>query len=158
MIVVSDSSPLVILAKLNHFDLLRTLFSQVYISAEVRHEVVVSGAGLPGASEVDRATWIETKQVQNRTELSELGIGELSAIVLAKEIRANIVLLDDYEARRLAKGENLEVRGTLGVLETSFRQGHLADLRGAFEQLLKHSYIDPRLLNERLRAMGLPLL
>ena len=40
MIVVSDSSPLVILAKLNHFDLLRTLFSQVYISAEVRHEVV----------------------------------------------------------------------------------------------------------------------
>jgi predicted nucleic acid-binding protein len=58
----------------------------------------------------------------------------------------------------LAKGENLEVRGTLGVLETSFRQGHLADLRGAFEQLLKHSYIDPRLLNERLRAMGLPLL
>jgi len=158
VIVVSDSSPLVILAKLNHFDLLRTLFSQVYISAEVRHEVVVSGAGLPGASEVDRATWIETKQVQNRTELSELGIGELSAIVLAKEIRANIVLLDDYEARRLAKGENLEVRGTLGVLETSFRQGHLADLRGAFEQLLKHSYIDPRLLNERLRAMGLPLL
>jgi len=164
VIVVSDSSPLVILAKLNHFDLLRTLFSQVYISAEVHHEVVVSGAGLPGASEVDRATWIETKQVQNRTELSELrksyglGIGELSAIVLAKEIRANIVLLDDYEARRLAKGENLEVRGTLGVLETSFRQGHLADLRGAFEQLLKHSYIDPRLLNKRLRAMGLPLL
>jgi predicted nucleic acid-binding protein len=72
VIVVSDSSPLVILAKLNHFDLLRTLFSQVYISAEVHHEVVVSGAGLPGASEADRATWIETKQVQNRTELSEL--------------------------------------------------------------------------------------
>jgi predicted nucleic acid-binding protein len=85
-----------------------------------------------------------------------LGIGELSAIVLAKELRADIVLLDDYEARTLAKIENLEVRGTLGVLETSFQQGHLADLRGPFSQLLKHSYIDHRLLNERLRAMGLP--
>jgi predicted nucleic acid-binding protein len=161
VIVVSDSSPLVILAKLNYFDLLRTLFSQVYISAEVRHEVVVSGAGLPGASEVDRADWIKTEQLQNRRELFELreryglGIGELSAIVLAKDLRANIVLLDDYEARRLAKGEHLEVRGTLGVLETSFRQGHLTDLRGAFAQLLKHSYVDPRLLNDRLRALGL---
>jgi uncharacterized protein len=161
VIVVSDSSPLVVLAKLNYFGLLRTLFSQVYISAEVRHEVVVSGAGLPGAAEVDRADWIETKQVQNRAELFELrdrhglGIGELSAIVLAKELRADIVLLDDHEARRLARVENLEVRGTLGVLETSFRQGHLVDLRGAFAQLLKHSYIDVRLVNDRLRAMGL---
>jgi predicted nucleic acid-binding protein len=84
-----------------------------------------------------------------------LGIGELSAIVLAKELRANIVLLDDYEARRLAKGENLEVRGTLGVLETCFRQGHLTDLRGAFAQLLKHSYVDPRLLNDQLPAIEL---
>jgi predicted nucleic acid-binding protein len=162
VIVVSDASPLVILAKLTHLDLLRTLFSQVCISAEVRREVVVSGAGLPGASEVDRADWIETRQVQNRAELFKirerhgLGIGELSSILLAKELRADIVLLDDYEARKLAKGENLEVRGTLGVLEASFQKGHLADLRGAFSQLLKHSYIDPQLLNERLRAMGLP--
>lgn len=64
----------------------------------------------------------------------------------------------DSEARSLAKRENLEVRGTLGVLKTSFRQGHLADLRGAFAQLLKHSYLDPRLRNDRLRAMGLPQL
>jgi predicted nucleic acid-binding protein len=136
-------------------------FSQVYISAEVRHGVVVSGAGLPGATEVDRADGIEIKQVQNRAQLFEvrerygLGIGELSAIVLAKELSADMVLLDDYEAGRLAKGENLEVRGTLGVLETSSPQGDLADLRGAFAQLLKHSYIDARLLNDRLRALGL---
>ena len=122
---------------------------------------MVSGAGLPGATEVDRADGIEIKQVQNRAQLFEvrerygLGIGELSAIVLAKELSADMVLLDDYEAGRLAKGENLEVRGTLGVLETSSPQGDLADLRGAFAQLLKHSYIDARLLNDRLRALGL---
>ncbi len=122
----------------------------------------MSGAGLPGALEVDRADWIETRQVQNHAGLFEmrgrhgLGTGELSSIVLAKELRADIVLLDDYQARTLAKSENLVVRGTLGVLETSFQQGHLADLRGAFSQLLKHSYIDPRLLDERLHLMGLP--
>ena len=64
MTVVADSSPLVILAKLNCFDLLNRLFPHLYISREVHHEVVISGAGLPGASEVAKAEWIEVKQLQ----------------------------------------------------------------------------------------------
>jgi predicted nucleic acid-binding protein len=62
--VVADSSPLVILAKLGCFDLLKRLFPRLYISMEVHYEVVVSGAGLPGASEVAKAEWIEVKQLQ----------------------------------------------------------------------------------------------
>ena len=46
MTVVADSSPLVILAKLGCFDLLKRLFPRLYISREVHYEVVVSGAGL----------------------------------------------------------------------------------------------------------------
>jgi len=54
---VADSSPLVILAKLGCFDLLNRVFPRLYISAEVHYEVVVAGAGLPGASEVSKAEW-----------------------------------------------------------------------------------------------------
>jgi len=160
--VVADSSPLVILAKIGSFDLLNRLFPRLYISAEVHHEVVVSGVGLPGSSEVTKAEWIEVKQLQNQAGLSAaqekyaLGAGELSTILLAKEIRATEVLLDDYNARKLARAEGLQVRGTVGVLETSYLRGHLADLRAAFRQLLTHSYIDRRLLDLRLRALGLP--
>jgi len=50
--VVSDSSPLVILTKLGCFDLLGRVFTRVHMSAEVHHEVVVAGVGLPGAAEV----------------------------------------------------------------------------------------------------------
>jgi hypothetical protein len=53
--VVSDSSPLVILTKLACFKLLNRLFTRVYISPEVHHEVVIAGAGLPGALEVSKA-------------------------------------------------------------------------------------------------------
>jgi predicted nucleic acid-binding protein len=160
--VVADSSPLVILAKIGSFDLLNRLFPRLYISAEVHHEVVVSGVGLPGSSEVTNAKWIEVRQLQNQEGLlaaqgkHALGAGELSTILLAREIGATQVLLDDYNARKLARAEGLQVRGSVGLLETSYLRGHLADLRAAFRQLLTHSYIDRRLLNLRLRALGLP--
>lgn len=161
MIVVSDSSPLIILTKLRCFDLLNRLFPRVYIPTDVRQEVVVAGAGLPGASEVAKAEWIEMKQTQNRPDLLAgqekyaLGAGELSAILLAKEIRASVVLLDDDRARKLAKAEGLQVLGSVGLLETFHRRGYLSDLRLAFQNLLTQSYIDRRLLNLRLQALGI---
>jgi predicted nucleic acid-binding protein len=160
--VVADSSPLIVLAKLSCFDLLNRLFPRLHISSEVHHEVVVSGAGLPGASEVAKAEWIQVKQLQNRADLLAaqekyaLGLGELSTIFLGKEIHANAVLLDDYHARKVATALGLQVRGSLGLLETFYLRGHLTDLHAAFQQLLTHSYIDQRLLDLRLRALGLP--
>jgi predicted nucleic acid-binding protein len=159
--VVADSSPLIILAKINCLHLLNRLFPDIYISAQVHSEVVVSGAGLPGATEVANAKWIEVRSLQNQASLSAaqekyaLGTGELSTILLAKEIHAPVVLLDDYKARNLAKAEGLEIRGSLGLLETLYLRGHLVDLRAAFQQLAANSYIDGKLLDRRLRTLGL---
>ncbi len=58
MIVVSDSSPLITLARAQHLELLRAFYGQVAIPREVYDEVTVAGAGLPGAKEVRRASWI----------------------------------------------------------------------------------------------------
>jgi predicted nucleic acid-binding protein len=162
--VVADSSPLVILTKLGCFDLLNKLFRRIDISAEVHHEVVVAGAGLPGATEVANAKWVEVRNLQNQADLLAaqqnyvLGVGELSTILLGKELHANAVLLDDYKARKLATAEGLQVRGSVGLLETLYLRGYLTDLRATFRQLLTDSYIDQRLLDRRLRALGLPLL
>jgi predicted nucleic acid-binding protein len=161
---VADSSPLIIMAKLRCFHLLNRLFPRIYISEEVRNEVVLGGAGLPGASEVSKAEWIEVKQLRNQADLLAaqqryaLGVGELSTILMGKALNANAVLLDDYNARKLARAEGLQVRGTLGLLETLYLQGHITDLRDTFGHLLAHSYIDQRLLDLRLRALGLPSL
>ena len=163
MTVVADSSPLIIFAKLGCFDLLQRLYPRIYISAEVHREVVVDGAGLPGASEVVGAEWIEVKSLQNQGNLLALqrrvplGSGEVSTILLGKEILADAVLLDDYNARKLAREEGLGVRGSVGLLETLYRRGHVADLRAVFQLLVMHNvYIDKRLLCHRLRSLGLP--
>jgi len=159
----SDSSPLVLLAKIGCFDLLNRLFPRLTISSEVHYEVVIAGAGLPGASEVSKAEWIEVKRVRSPAELLSaqqkygLGPGEMSTILLGKELGASPLLIDDYRARKLAKAEGLEILGSVGLLEAFYQRRCLADLRSAFRQLLAHNvYIDQRLLDRRLRSLGLP--
>ena len=164
MTVVTNSSPLVILSKIDCFDVLKELFSHLYISVEVHEEVVVAGAGLPGAAEVAEADWIEVKRLRNQADLVAaqqkyaLGLGELSTILLAKQVQADAVLLDDYRARKLARAEGLQVRGSLGLLEISYVRGYITDLRDVFRRLLSHCYSDKRLLDVRLESLGLPAL
>ena len=109
------------------------------------------------------ADWIETKGLANPAQLQEaisrypLGAGELSSILLAQELSSDAVLLDDHKARTLARTKGLPVRGSVGLLEICHIRGLLPDLRAAFQQLLTHNvYIDPRLLDLRLRSLRLP--
>jgi predicted nucleic acid-binding protein len=139
------------------------LFSRVYISPEVHHEVVIAGAGLPGASEVSKAEWIEVKALAIPAALRAaqhrhgLGPGEMSTILLANELGAKPVLLDDYRARKLAQQQGFEILGSVGLLEAFYKRHYLTDLRSAFQRLLTHNvYIDRRLLDRRLRSLGLP--
>jgi uncharacterized protein len=162
VIVVSDSSPLVILAKLQQFESLQKLFGRIFISRDVFHEVVVAGTGLPGAAELRTATWIEVKESEHSDSMhpaqtkSNLGAGEMSSIRLAHDMNADRLLLDDYKARRVAIEQGIRVLGTVGLLEAFHSRGYLSDLTEAFRQLiLERAYIDERLLNRRLRALGL---
>ncbi len=81
----------------------------------------------------------------------------MSTIILGKELGARPLLIDDYKARKLAKAEGLEILGSVGLLETFYLRHYLTDLTSVFRQLLTHNvYIDQRLLDRRLRSLGLP--
>jgi predicted nucleic acid-binding protein len=159
---VADASPLIVLAKIGYFENLTKLYETIYISPEVYHEVVVSGAGLPGASLVKDANWIRVNPLRDQTVLHRLrretglDIGELSTIALAKEIGIEIILMDETAGRNLAQQIGLRARGAIGVLEALFRRGELSDLRGAFDSLLSGgAYVDRAFLNRRLQLLGL---
>jgi len=136
VIVVSNSSPLISLAKIGAFDLLRKLYGQLVISAQVYAEVVVAGAELPGVADVSHCPWIEVREIRNSTSLEEfqsrrfaLGLGEISAMLLAREIGAHLVLLDDLGARKLAQKRGFKVQGSVALLEACYGRGHVGDLR-----------------------------
>jgi uncharacterized protein len=115
--VLSDSSPLITLAKIGRLDLLPKLYEKVTITPEVYAEVVVSGAGLAGSSQISAAKWIDVKPVQKPANLADaqqrfsLGIGKLSVIMLGQELKADVLLIDDMKARKLAREEGLAVLG-----------------------------------------------
>jgi predicted nucleic acid-binding protein len=141
---------------------MRQVYGTLTISAEVYAEVVVSGAGFPGAVETSRSDWIQVRHVTNAGTLataqarSGLGLGELSTIVLAKELPADLVILDDLAARRLARREGLGVQGTIAILEAGLRRGYVSDLRAAYRDLLERGvYLDRALLNRSLQSFKL---
>ena len=150
MKVVSNASPLITLARLGHLDLLRKLYDAVYISTEVYNEVVIAGAGMPGAAAVAKADWIHVTPVGNTEDLAKtmvkigLGAGEVSAVFLAKELRADITLMDEWKGRRFAVEEGLTVVGCIGLLEELHRRGEIKDLRGNYQELLRQGAIPGR--------------
>jgi predicted nucleic acid-binding protein len=161
VIVVSNSSPLISLAKIGAFDLFQKLYGELVVSAEVFAEVVVAGAGLAGAADVSKCSWIKVQEIRHpeapeeiRSRLVTLGIGELSAILLAREIGAYLILLDDLGARKLARKQAIKVQGGVAVLEACYRRGHVADLRHAYERMLHAGvYLDRDLLNRILASL-----
>lgn len=116
MIVVSNTTPLIGLASIQRFDLLRELFGEVSIAQAVYNEAVVAGREAGGAKqEVSTATWIKTMPVTDRLAvevlLDELDLGEAETIVLARELGADWVLMDERTGAvkdALSTGQDLE--------------------------------------------------
>jgi uncharacterized protein len=91
MKVVSNTSPLINLAQIGQLNLLQQLYDQVVVPQAVYDEIVVAGAGQPGATEVETYDWIKVKQVTHQQMVTSLqadvDIGEAEAIVLAVELK-----------------------------------------------------------------------
>jgi len=120
MIFVSNASPLVNLARIGRLELLRDLFGEMCVPDAVWEEVVVAGEGQPGAQLLAQARWVVRRQVQNRSLVQalrqELDAGEAEAIVLALELKADLLLMDERLGRETAQHLGLKPTGVIGVL------------------------------------------
>ena len=134
MIVVSTTSPLTNLAAIGHFELLQTLFAQLHIPSAVWEELNAFGTAWPGRNAVASAKWIQRHSTLNSTQNRhlinalerDLDRGESAAIALALEVNADLILLDEYEGRRVAQRLGLRVMGVVGIL-LSAKQNQLVD-------------------------------
>jgi uncharacterized protein len=162
VIVVSNASPLISLAKVDCLNVLPEIFGRISITFEVRQEVVVAGSGRPAAHAIQSVPWIEVEAVKNRALLQQwqqiyrLGAGELSTILLAQELAADLAIIDERAARLLAMQHGVKVMGCVGVLEIGHRQGRVNDLRAVYERMLsKGVHIDREILNYSLARLNL---
>jgi len=138
--IVADASVLIGLSSIGRLALLHERFSDgVLVPPAVWREVVEQGGERPGAREVAEARWITVREVtaQEIVQLLRMGLeeGEAEAIALAYEIGAEVVMLDEQDARQAAKQLGLRVLGTIGVLIWGRRVGKLESLREAMDAL-----------------------
>ena len=141
MKIVTNSTPLIELSKIRQLDLLREVYGTILIPDEVYIEVVVDGMGKPGAAEVKAAEWIHCQSVADKDRVStlqsqhSLHLGECATIVLAEEVKAEQVILDDNAARREAVARGLPVIGTVGVLLIAKTQSIIPAVRPILDNL-----------------------
>jgi predicted nucleic acid-binding protein len=152
MIVVADASPLVVLAKIGMLGVLPNLFGKVIIPPTVYGELV--SPQRPEAVRVNFApppAWIEIRTPKTMLAIPNLHAGEAAALALAIELHADLVLVDERAAYRVAVERHLAAVGTIRVLERAAEAG-LIDLASAFQAVKQTNFWLPQgFLDERLR-------
>lgn len=127
IVIVSNASPLINLARIGKLELLHQLYGEISIPEAVWQEIVVEGAGQPGADEVKSAPWIKRRSVTNqglvRTLRQELDAGEAEAIALALAMEAALLLMEEHAGRETARYLGLHCIGLIGVLIEAKHKG-----------------------------------
>jgi predicted nucleic acid-binding protein len=138
VIVVCDASPIISLASVGWFDLLRQLYDKISVPDAVYQEVTRAGERA-GAGELASADWVERRTLGNdflaRALYGELDYGESEAIALAVELGADLLLVDERQGRAVAARFGLKVAGVLGVLVEAKRKALLPRIEPVLEDL-----------------------
>jgi uncharacterized protein len=139
VIVVSNTSPLTNLAAIGQFPLLQKLYGEIKIATGVWHELNAGGRIWPGSVEVSNASWIVQHDVENLQMVTalrrDLDRGEAESIVLALELEADLILLDERDGRNAARRLGLQVVGVLGVLLEAKATGLITAVRPHIDDL-----------------------
>jgi len=123
-VIIGDSSALIALAVVDKLELLEKLYKECYVPQAVYDEVTKLG----------------------------LGIGELEAITLYKQLDADILLIDDERAKKYAIINDVKVIGSLGILIKAKERGYIDAVKPLLEKILDSEvYISQKLIAKVLR-------
>ena len=146
MIAVSDTGPIIGLAKANRLALLKNLFEKVLIPPIVRKELFAK-TGNEGEF-IDNALtdFIQISEIRPIDEtakliLEGLGEGERQAIGIAASMRNDaILLIDDLAGRQAAEKLNIKITGLVGVLLLAKERGLIKSVSDIIEEIRSKGY------------------
>lgn len=157
MIVVGDASALIALHQIDGWPLLPRLYGEVHVPDAVWHEVF-SAARSPAILPAPPA-WLLRHATPSRMvampELDSLDAGEADAIRLARELPADLLLIDEIRGRAVAQRLGLRITGVVGILIDARRRGLIPSLAVALAGLRAHHFwMSDALVREALRLAG----
>ena len=157
MLVISDTSPITNLIQIGELDLLKKLFDEIIIPKKVYQEL----ADYEGQKrEIDKREWIILKEVANTEAIRQmrklLDPGEAEAILLAKELNADFLIIDERKGRQIAEDYGLRIIGLLGVLVRGKQKGHILYLKPTLDKLIDQAgfRVSAKLYDKILHEVG----
>jgi predicted nucleic acid-binding protein len=156
--VVVNTTPLIALSHVDRLDILKKMYGEVIIPEAVYRELSAKPESVCKIA-VDRSLdWILVKEIQNQMAKSmyktQLHEGEVEVMILAQEINADVVIIDDANAKKHAKYLDLPVTGTLGVLIKAKQQGYVKELKPILYQMVENGiYISRNLMELCLKQV-----
>lgn len=163
MIVVSDTSPIIILSRIGLLSLLLDLFAEIHIPENIYDEITQAGAGRPGSSEVAdaRGTWVTvhpTRPSEARERFRQHqgpSHQDVSVIALAEALASDLILVDERPLRKTVLAEGFMVTGVGGILYRAKRENLVESLREPLDHAIAEGlYLAAPLRNHLLRLAG----
>ena len=157
--VVVNTTPLIALSHVGQMDILKKLYGEIIIPKAVYRELSVKTESTCKKA-VDRSLeWIRVENIKNQMAKTmyktQLHDGEVEVMILSKEIAADVVIIDDANAKKHAKYLGLPVTGTLGVLIKAKREGLINELKPILYQMTENGiYISQSLIELCLKQVG----
>ena len=158
---VADATPLIALARIGAFSLLRQLFGSLLIPPGVFDDVVTRGRNRPGAAEVEagmRVGWILVESPCSLLLPPHSGMhrGEVEALSLAAARHLGI-LMDEGPGRRRTVAEGIPLVGTLDVVRLARATGLIDAVRPLLDALRREGFhMDDELYARVLDRAGEP--
>lgn len=151
--VISNSTPIIHLAKIRKLDLLQRFFGTITVPQMVWKECTSPGVKRPEIESIIAVDWIKVVKFNDRIVTllrHELDHGEAEAIALALERKASLLLLDDSDAREKARLYRLPITGTIGLLLRAYREGMLISFGETLDELESSGFRLHKNLKEKL--------
>jgi len=149
--IISNSTPLIILSKIGELEILKNLYGEIIIPRAVFEEVTIKSDAIKNLS------WIKILEVQDKSNRkiyqAKLHDGEVEVMMLAKEISADLLIIDDNAAKKFAKFLGFTVTVTLGVLLKAKSEKIISEVRQILEKMLAEKfYISEEIINLVLKT------
>lgn len=152
--IISNTTPILSLLKINKLEILKELYGQVIIPNAVYQEIE-EGKHKEYYKDLTKIDWLIIKRIKDessRDYFVDLDDGEAEVLILAKELNADLVILDEILGRRYAKVLKYKLTGTLGVLLKSKEKGIIKSLKLLLTELTeKGTWLNPKLIKEVLK-------
>lgn len=156
-IIVSDTSCIGYLIQINLLNLLHIIYGEIIIPDAVNEEILQLKNKGHNLTEFKNADWIKIYRADNLSNVNDykyiLDKGELEAISIAIELKADLLIIDEKLGRIVATNIGFDITGLVGILITAKNKNLIISVKDALDKvILLGCRISEKLYNIALKS------